>query len=238
MTANQPGALQECQRRRPWLVLYETDMPSCDGEMTVVKSPGCVRIVLRKGSISFFLFTTLWATNTPPGVSRGKHHVEELLVVGLPGIEKNKIKRAWQAGNLGERVALNDIDDIGQARRADVGCRLLCATCVVLDGDHASTAFTCAEPEPDSAVAARGADLQHRFGAARRNEHAKESPVLFGYRQLPAVGRLDVAQQGFNSGIQRTGRPTVLRSERDEAADRQDAQHEKAHAEFYALVTY
>src|SRR5688572_18457343 len=54
-----------------YLILYDTDIPSPDGETIVVKSDECPWTVRRNGSMSFFLFTTLCAVKTPPGVRRG-----------------------------------------------------------------------------------------------------------------------------------------------------------------------
>ena len=55
----------------PHLTLYQTEIPSPDGETIDVKSPLWFCTVLRKGSISLFLFTTLWAVKSAPGVRRG-----------------------------------------------------------------------------------------------------------------------------------------------------------------------
>ena len=60
-------------------VLYDTDMPSCEGETIVVNSEGWFRMVPRNGSISSFLLTTLCATNTPPGVRRGNTRSKNFL---------------------------------------------------------------------------------------------------------------------------------------------------------------
>src|SRR4051794_21710380 len=49
----------------------ETDIPSLAGDTMEVNSCGCVWIVLRNGSMSFFLLITLCAVNTAPGFIRG-----------------------------------------------------------------------------------------------------------------------------------------------------------------------
>ena len=55
---------------------------------------------------------TLCARNSPPGVHARKHHVEELLVVGLPGVEEHEVERARQLRDLLERIARNHRDDV------------------------------------------------------------------------------------------------------------------------------
>src|SRR5437762_2564892 len=55
-----------------YLNLTDTDMPSEPGDTTEVKRPGCVWMVLRNGSMSAALLTTLCARKTPPGSRRGK----------------------------------------------------------------------------------------------------------------------------------------------------------------------
>ena len=55
-----------------------------------------------------------------------------------------------------------------------------------------------AEAEPDAAVTARGADLEHRLRVAHRHEHAQEPAVFFRDREQPFVGGLDALENRFD----------------------------------------
>jgi len=107
-----------------------------------------------------------------------EHQVEELLVVGLPRVEKHEIESAWQPRDHGEGIALHDFDDAVQTGGANIGRCFFRSPRVVLDRNHASAAFARAKAEPDTAVAAGRADFEHRFSAARGDQYTQEPPVF------------------------------------------------------------
>src|SRR4029453_18765772 len=128
------------------------------------------------------------ATRVEPRVD----DVEEAFVVRLPRVEEHQIEAALKLWNLLERVAVNDAHDVCQSCLLNVCSRFLCALRIVLNRDYVPPRFTSAEAQPDSAVAAGRTDLEHRLRSARRDQHAQESAVFLGHRELSLVGGLDV----------------------------------------------
>jgi hypothetical protein len=142
--------------------------------------------------------------------------VEELLVVGLPRVEKHEIESARQPRNYGEAVALHDLHDAVQAGGANVRRCFLGSPRVVLDRNHASAAFARAKAEPDTAVAARRTDLEHRFRAARGDQYAQEPSVFLRHRELTLVGRFDAAKHLLHARGERHRGPDFLRESEDD----------------------
>jgi hypothetical protein len=164
------------------------------------------------------------------GVETREDEVEELLVIGLPRIEEHEVERALQLGDLFERVGVHHANDVVQAGLPDVGGRLLRALRVVLDRHHLAAALAGSETEPDTAVAARRADLEHRFGAARGDEHAQKPPILLGDRQLALVDGLDGFENRFDLRRERSGRSrlrAIFNHETDDnhETERNDSTH-------------
>ena len=148
------------------------------------------------------------------GVQPWVDHVEELLVVGLPGIEEDKIERARQLRDLGERIAMHHAHDIRDTRASHVVGRFPRALRIVLDRDDAPAGLARAQAEPDAAVAAGGANLENRLRPVRGHQHSQESAVLFRDGQKPLVGGLDRLQHGLDVRRNHTSRLFDLRGVR------------------------
>ena len=148
----------------------------------------------RKSIISFFLLMTLCARKRPPGVTRGKTMVEELLVVGLPRVEEHEVeraRRAWESPRTHRR------ESPGRCRR---GRRRLMFSAASLARTGSNSMVVSLPPvsrrpmpDPDAAVSAGPANFQDAPGLGGSDQHAQEPAVLFGNRQLSLVG-------GANSG--------------------------------------
>ncbi len=142
-------------------------------------------------------------------------------------------------GNLLERVAVDDLHDVGQSGRLDVRGGFLRALRVVLDRHDAAAGFARAETEPDAAVAARRADLEDRLGATRGDEHAQKAAVLFRDRELSLVGGLDLLEDRLDVRRQRSGRSLLCAPM--QPATRRDADHADEDArmqEFYVTSAW
>ena len=70
-------------------------------------------------------------------LQRGRH-VEEPLVVFLPGVEKDEVEGAGNLRDLLERVSRNDLDDVGQPGTLDVCGELLRPLRIVFDRHQAA----------------------------------------------------------------------------------------------------
>src|SRR5262245_49183054 len=150
------------------------------------------------------------------GVEPRIHDVEESFVVRLPRVEEHEIEGALKLWNLLERVAMYDAHDIGQSGFLDVRGRFLGALRIVLNGDDVAAGLASAEAEPDAAVAAGRANLEHRLRTTGGDEHAQESAVFFRDRKLSFIDGLDALQDGFKLRRQRTRRTLLCRGGSDE----------------------
>ena len=106
----------------------------------------------------------------------------------------------WTFGICCERVARDDLHDVGQAGALDVVGELLRAHGVVLDRDQLPPVSRSPMRHPDRAVAAGAANLERVLRAARRDHQPEESPVLFRHGQLALVLGLDLRQELLHFG--------------------------------------
>ncbi len=98
------------------------------GDTMVVTACGCVSMAVRKSLHLALLVHDVVGEEQPAGVDAREHHVEELLVVRLPGVQEHEVERALELRDFLERVACDDRDDVGEAGALDVGAASLART--------------------------------------------------------------------------------------------------------------
>ena len=96
----------------------DTDIPSPDGDTIVVQSDGCFEHRVEKISHLIPLVHDVVREEEPALVEPRIHHVEEALVVLLPGVEEHEVERAGELRDLLERVAASRPARCPTGRRA------------------------------------------------------------------------------------------------------------------------
>lgn len=110
--------------------------------------------------------------------------LEELLVVVLLGVEEDDVEHVVDPGQLLERIAVDQLDPLFEARLLDVATPGLDLRRIVFERKHAAAEIANSRGEPDRRVAARASDLEHLAVSLRRDEREEE----------PAGRRLDLAR--------------------------------------------
>ena len=120
-----PKTSRADDRSAPLIVLYDTDIPSPDGDTIVVQSDGLrldrVQEVSHLAALVHDVVREEQAALVEPRIDQ----VEESLVVLLPRVEEDEVERALELRDLLERVAGDDLDDVGEPGALDVVGQLL-----------------------------------------------------------------------------------------------------------------
>jgi hypothetical protein len=120
--------------------------------------------------------STLSAITTAAGSSFWRRKLEQPLVVLLLRVQKDQVEHVVDRGQGVERIALDEVRPILQARISDVRAPGGDLVRVVLQRQHAAAQVPDAGREPDRRVAARAADLQHLAVRLRSDECEQELP--------------------------------------------------------------